>query len=224
MATARSEDKLSQIAAELNEERETVFVYPGDVTNKSQMRTIAEEITKVHGSIDVLIANAGSHVFTRPLEFNADEYRDLMNLNYGGMLNSIEAALPMMLEKNSGTLVGMSSLAGFRGLPRAAAYGASKAAMTHFLESIRFHLSPKNVNVVIVHPGFVKTPLTDKNDFQMPFLVSSERAAELILDGIRKGKKEISFPVPFNWFMKLMRIIPYGLYQTLVSQLWKRMK
>jgi short-subunit dehydrogenase len=125
-----------------------------------------------------------------------------------------------MLLRGGGRLAPVASLAGYRGLPRAAAYGASKSALIHFLESIRFHLLPKGITISIVNPGFVKTPLTDKNDFFMPFLISSERAAKIICDGIERGKRTIAFPFPFSWIVGLGKFLPAPLYEKIVNQLW----
>ena len=186
------------------------------------MREIASEIEQRFGGIDILIANAGTHLFTKPESFDANEYMQLMSLNYGGTLNCIQAALPAMLKRGSGHIVGVASLAGYRGLPRAAAYGASKAAMINFLESLRFHTALSNVQVTIINPGFVKTPLTDKNDFHMPFLVAPERAARIMCDGIARRKDVVAFPIPFSWLIALMRVIPYALYKRLMVRAWKR--
>jgi short-subunit dehydrogenase len=220
--TARSEASLQSLRGEIESRGGKALVFTGDVTDANRMKAIAAEIEIQLGGVDILIANAGTHLFTKPEQFDSCEYLMLMDLNYGGMLRCIEAVLPSMLKRGSGHLVGVASLAGFRGVPRAAAYGASKAAMINFLESLRFHLAPRNINVTIVNPGFVKTPLTDKNDFHMPFIVEPERAAKIICSGIARARDEISFPVPFNWAIKLMRILPYPIYKRIMDKTWKR--
>ena len=217
--TARNADKLNQIVSEIIQSGGKAEVFTGDVTDLELMKQIALEITK-EAPLDILIANAGTHLFTKPEHFNSAEYLSIMNLNWGGMLHCIESVLPQMIEKKSGRIVGVASLAGFRGLPRAGAYGASKAAMIHFLESIRFHLEKYNVGVTIVNPGFVKTPLTDKNDFKMPFLTDAKDAARIICRGLEKKRDEISFPFPFHIVLKLMRIIPYSIYQWIIKRVW----
>jgi short-subunit dehydrogenase len=194
--------------------------FPGDVRNLEEMRKIVAAIEQSLGAISLAIPNAGTHIFTVPEEFNSQEYLDLMELNFGGMLRCIEAVLPGMLQRGRGAIAPVASLAGYRGLPRAAAYGASKSAMIHFLESIRFHLVRKGITISIVNPGFVKTPLTDKNDFKMPFLVDAPRAARIICDGIERGKREIAFPFPFNWVLKVARMLPAPLYESLVNRCW----
>lgn len=219
--SARREQELKKVAEKIEGLGQIAKAYPADVLSELSLKTAVAGIERDLGPIDIVIANAGSHVFTVPEEFNTEEYLSLMNLNYGGMLRTISSVLPQMLDKKNGAIVGVASLAGFRGLPRAAAYGASKSAQIHFLESIRYHLEEHGLQVTVINPGFVKTPLTDKNDFYMPFLVPPERAAVLICNAIEKGKKELSFPIPFSWFMKLMRVVPYPIHEIVARLAWK---
>lgn len=221
--TARGREGLLDLQKTIESNHGRALVYPGDVTDEGRMRAIAEQIEKEVGPIDILVANAGTHAFTKPESFNVDEYLSLMNLNYGGMLRCISAVLPGMLERRAGRIVGVASLAGFRGLPRAAAYGASKSAQINFLQSIRFHLARHGIGVTIVNPGFVRTPLTDRNDFEMPFLMEADDAARIIANGIARGKKEIAFPFIFSWTIRLMRIIPYPVYERIMNRVWSRM-
>ncbi|MCB0320455.1 MAG: SDR family NAD(P)-dependent oxidoreductase, partial [Bdellovibrionales bacterium] len=170
----------------------------------------------------LVVANAGNHIPSDPLNFDAEQYKQLMEVNYFGFLHTLQMSLPLLRKTRSPRIVGISSLAGFRGLPTSAAYGASKAAMTLFLESARFHFEDAGIHTTIVHPGFVKTPLTDKNDFPMPFLIDAEKAAKIICTGISKGKKEIAFPIPFSWFVKALRLLPYPIYEYFVRTfVWK---
>lgn len=222
--TARSGDKLERLREEIEAAGGTALVLPGDVTDRDAMIGIAGVMRDAWGGIDVLIANAGTHVPTSIDAFDVDEYMGLMQLNYAGALNCIEAVLPEMLEARSGHIVGVSSLAGYRGVPGAAAYGATKSALIHFLESMRFDLSGRGVDVTIVNPGFVRTPLTDRNDFDMPFLVEPDRAARIIRRGIERRRREVTFPFPFNWFIKFLRVIPMPLYMLIMGMTWKRMK
>ena len=222
--TSRRVEVLEALAPGLRGQGIQVAVVPGDVTSLEQMKQCAEQAERALAGLDILIANAGIHVETWPECFNSAEYQSIMQTNYGGLLNCIEAALPAFERRGSGVIVGMASLAGYRGLPRAGAYGASKAAMIHFLESIRFHQRRKGVRVVIVNPGFVKTPLTDKNNFHMPFLISAERAARYICDGLEKESPKITFPAPFTWLLELGRILPFPVYDYLVERVWRRMK
>lgn len=218
--TARRADVLEGLIARVANTPGELRSFPGDVLDLEQMKGVVAAIESAMGPIDLAIPNAGTHLFTVPEQFNSKEYLSLMELNYGGMLHCIEAVLPSMLKRGRGYLAPVASLAGYRGLPRAAAYGASKAAMIHFLESIRFHLKSKGITISIVNPGFVKTPLTDKNDFRMPFLIDSPTAAVSICNGIERGKREIAFPFPFNWVLKLARMLPDPIYERIVDQCW----
>ncbi len=218
--TARRADLLEEMKIRGASIGGELHCFPGDVTNLEQMKGLVAEIESTMGPIDLAIPNAGTHLFTVPEEFNSREYLSLMELNFGGMLHCIEAVLPGMLHRGRGYLAPVASLAGYRGLPRAGAYGASKAAMIHFLESIRFHLKTKGIVISIVNPGFVKTPLTDKNDFKMPFLIDAERAASIICNGIERGKREIAFPFPFNWVLKIARMLPDPVYERIVDRCW----
>lgn len=220
--TARRNDILAQLCARIVAAGGSAESYPGDVTDLPALQAIIGSIERDHGPIDIVIANAGNHIFSVPERFDSAEYIGLMDLNFGGMLRTIEASLPRMLERKTGRIVGMASMAGFRGLPRAAAYGASKAAMIHFLESLRYHLERSGIAVTIINPGFVRTPLTDKNDFKMPFLVEPDHAARIIADGLERDKDEIIFPWPFSWVMSLMRIIPECIYRPLIKIVWRR--
>ena len=134
------------------------------------------------------------------------------------MLCGIEAVLPGMLARGRGHLAGVSSLAGLRALPAAGGYGASKAAASHMLDAIRFDLEPRGVLVTNITPGFVKTPLTDRNRYRMPFLMDVDRAAEIVVDGLERGKREIHFPKPLSWTVKTLRILPYPLYQWIIKR------
>ncbi len=194
-----------------------VLALPVDITDKQQISQTVDRITNDFGPVDVLIANAGTHIPTEVEAFDSEEYDKLMRVNFSGSIYCIESVLPSMIERKSGHVVGVSSLAAYRGLPKAAAYGASKAALSHFLESLRFDLIAHKVQVTIVNPGFVKTPLTDKNDFEMPFLIDASDAAKIIRRGIEKKKLEIHFPWKFSWLMKLFRILPYPLYHTIIA-------
>jgi short-subunit dehydrogenase len=221
--TARRAPALEAIVQRIKDAGGLAYAFPGDVQRPADLTRIAQQITEQVGPIDTLVANAGSHIESWPLRFDSEEYLSLMQLNYGGMLYTIQSVLPSMRERKRGHIVGVASLSGYRGLPIAAAYGASKAAMINFLESLRFHLEEVGIAVSIVNPGFVRTPLTDKNDFPMPFLMEPDAAARVMADGIERRKYEITFPLPFSLILKLGRIIPFRLYAMFVRLLWNRM-
>ena len=220
--TARREEILNEMVSKLGGDAGSFVPKPGDVEDLPRMRAIVEETERELGPISILIANAGTHRFTETDKFDSADYLALMRTNFGGTLHCIEAVLPAMTKRKAGQIVGVASLAGYRGLPRAAAYGASKAALINFLESIRIHLARNGIRVSIVNPGFVKTPLTDKNDFPMPFLMSSADAARVMCNSIALQKREIAFPFLFSQIMKLVRFLPSVLHEKLMSEVWKR--
>ena len=189
-----------------------------DVTDWSQTRAIVADIEQAFGPIDLAILNAGSHVLGSRKPFDAQQFADNMTLNYFGMLYGIDAVLPGMLKRGRGHIAGVSSLAGLRALPAAGAYGASKAAASHMLDAIRFDLEPLGVLVTNITPGFVRTPLTNRNRYRMPFLMEVDRAADIVVDGLERGKREIHFPKPLSWTVKTLRVLPYPLYQWVIGR------
>lgn len=221
--SARNREALEKLSAELIRNGSRAIAVPCDVCDVEETKQAARTTREKLGEIDIVIANAGTHIFTVPEQFDSAEYLSLMDLNYGGLLRTIEAIIPQMLARKSGHIVGVASMSGYRALPMTAAYGASKAAAIHFLESVRFHFEKQNVAVSVVNPGFVKTPLTDKNNFRMPFLIDAATAARIICDGIEQKKRVISFPFPFTWIMRTAQFLPYPLYRIIVRNLWKRM-
>ncbi len=217
--SARRLDLLEKIADEAPSNRCKAF--PCDVTNLENTMAAAHSIrTHFNTPIDIIIANAGTYTPTDPKNFDSSSYASLMSTNYLGTLHAIQAVLPEMIKNTSGTIAVVASLVGYRGLPHAAAYGASKAAIINFFESIRFHLKSHNIKVSIINPGFVKTPLTDKNNFYMPFIVSPEMAAIKICNGLEADQHEITFPLPLNWIVWCGKFLPSRLYQFLVDFMW----
>ena len=145
-----------------------------------------------------------------------------MALNYFSVVYGIGAVLPGMLARGSGHVAAVASLAGYRPTPRAVAYGASKAAVIYLLDGLRFELAPRGIAVTLINPGFVRTPLTSRHTFRMPFLVEADEAAERIVRGLARRKKEIHFPAPLSWTMKLLRILPAGLYEQVIRRVTPR--
>jgi short-subunit dehydrogenase len=151
-------------------------------------------------------------------ELDANECRRLMEVNYLGVVNGIAAVLPGMVARRSGQIVINASVAGYRGLPLAGAYGASKAALISLAESLRIELEGHGVDIKVINPGFVKTPLTSQNPFKMPALLTPAEAAEAIHRGIGREGFEITFPKRFTYFLKLLRSLPYALYFPLIRR------
>jgi short-subunit dehydrogenase len=217
--TARRHDRLDAIAARHRSDAQpAVMPFPADVTSRTSVLETARAIEFAWGGIDVAIFNAGGHQRLADDAFRADAYIDTMVLNYFSVVFGLEAVVDGMRTRGSGHVAAVASLAGYRGLPTAAAYGASKAAVIHLLDAIRFDLEPQGIGVTVINPGFVKTPLTDRNRFPMPFLISAEDAARRIVNGLERDRNEIHFPAPFSWALKLMRVLPFPAYEFVMKR------
>jgi short-subunit dehydrogenase len=166
----------------------------------------------VRGPFDLAIANAGVGIRNHGAKFNLANAEQVLRVNFFGMLYLYDAVIPAMVERRSGRFAGIASVAGLRGLPYAAPYSASKAAMQTFLEASRVELAAHGVGVTIVNPGFVATPMTAKNKFPMPFVMTPERAARIIVDGLERGKRVVEFPRRMSLLMRAVRHMPDSLY------------
>ena len=218
-ASARRENLLK----ELNQEYENIHPFPLDVTNIDQCKTVFENIVEKFKNIEISIFGTGIHDPKSEKKFNLDKIRKIMEVNYFGTMNSINAVYDYYNNKKSGQISIISSVAGYRGLPAAGAYCASKSALTSFAETLQFEMKRKNVRVSLVSPGFIKTPMTDQNDFPMPMIKSPEFAAEQIYIGLIKKKRfEIHFPKAFTYFLKFLRILPNSIYFKLVEMGYKK--
>ncbi len=205
---ARRKDLLEKLAGELPES----VAVACDVTEGSALR----EALAPHGPFDLAIANAGIGVTGWAAKTIADAEL-MMRVNYFGMLHLFDAVIPAMMERRSGRFAGVASLAGLRGLPTSAGYSASKAAMQAFLEAARVELAPLGIRVTIVNPGFIATPMTEKNQFKMPFLMEAGAAAEVIVRGIERGKRVVEFPRPMSALTRLARLLPASIYDRAVG-------
>ena len=218
-ASARREGLLQ----ELNRINKNIHSFPLDVTNPEQCKKVFENIIKKFSDIEISIFGTGIHDPNSEKKFNLEKIREIMEVNYFGTMNSINSVYDYYNEKKSGQISIISSVAGYRGLPAAGAYCASKSALTGFTESLRFEMIRKNVRVSLVSPGFIKTPMTDQNDFPMPMIKSPEFAAEQIYIGLtKKTGFEIHFPKAFTFFLKFLRILPYPIYFKLIDMGYKR--
>ncbi len=217
---ARREQLLEKLRSDLVAAHPSISVIAqtGDVRDRAQVHAGIREAEGRLGGIDLLILNAGTGDSLSPEKFSAELVERITAVNYLGAIYGIEAALPAMLQRKSGTIVGVSSIGAVRGFPMAAPYCASKAALTSFLESLRLDLWGSGVRVITVSPGFIKTPLTDRNRFPMPFLVSSESAARRIVDGISRRKREIHFPRRLTIPLKILRCFPGFLFDWILSR------
>jgi len=214
--SARRADALEAIAARFPNGQ--VVAVPVDVTDRAAVQAAAARIEALWGGIDLALFNAGTHRPVSGLTIDAADFESLMTVNYLSVIYGVEAVVPGMLARGAGHIAGVASLAGYRALPTAAAYGASKAAVILALDALRFDLAPRGIDVTVVNPGFVRTPLTDLNEFHMPMRIDADAAARLIADGLERRAREIHFPARFSWLMKTLRILPYPLYAALVGR------
>lgn len=187
----RNQQRLEDVAQSCRAKGAAVQCLPGDVTDAPGITHAIESC----GAIDILFANAGVSAGSGQLGETAAQAAQLFDTNITGVLHTIHAALPAMLEKKSGQIAVISSLAGVRGLPSCPAYSASKACVRAYGEALRGWLSPRGIRVSVVCPGYIKTPMTDGNDFPMPFLMSGEKAAAIIARGLAKNRPRIAFPL-----------------------------
>ncbi len=198
---------------DISKENENIYSFPLDVTNQKACLDVFENIKSELQSIDIAVFCTGMHDPKSEKNFNLDKVREIMEVNYFGTVNSVNSVYEYFKNKKSGQISIVSSVAGYRGLPAAGAYCASKSALITFAESLYFDLIRSNVRVSVISPGFIKTPMTDKNDFPMPMLKTPEFAADKIFNGLTKGKSfEIHFPKSFTFMMKFIQLIPNWLY------------
>jgi NAD(P)-dependent dehydrogenase (short-subunit alcohol dehydrogenase family) len=219
-ATARREAELAALAAE---GKGRVVAAPADVTDPGAVAAAVHRVRADSGRpIALAVLNAGTYIHDSAQRFDLDAFALQVRVNILGTANALAAVMPAMIGRRSGQIAIVSSVAGYRGLPRAIAYSATKAALIAMAESLKFDLDRAGVMINLVNPGFVKTPLTDRNDFPMPFLMPVEAAAKRIADGLARGRFEIAFPRRFAAILKLMRILPYALYFPVVGRTTQR--
>jgi NAD(P)-dependent dehydrogenase (short-subunit alcohol dehydrogenase family) len=217
-ASARSADALDTLAGEAKGRGGRIIGHPCDVTDAAAIERAVAAIELAHGPIALAFLNAGIAPDRGSGNMDVAVFRETFEVNLFGVLNGLAALLPRMRERRRGQIAVMASLAGYRGLPTAAAYGASKAAAIHLCESLKFDCDGWGVNLQLVDPGFVATPLTADKNFPMPFLMGAEEAARRIADGMAKGGFEIAFPRRLAWISKLTRSLPYSLYFRLLTR------
>ena len=217
-ASARRQEILNKMA-----ENQNIFAYPLDVTQKENVTKIFNNIIENFKNVDICLFCSGTYDPKLEEEINIEQNKFVMETNYFGVLNCIKAVETYFKNKKSGQISIVSSVAAYRGLPNSSGYGPSKAALTNLTESIYFDFKKHNVKISLVSPGFIKTPLTDKNEFPMPFIRSPEFAADKIFQGLtKKNIFEIHFPLGLTLTLKFLRILPYKLYLFLIDKFVKR--
>lgn len=209
---ARRTETLQEIVSEIESLGGQALAFPGDVQDANAVLAAADSFREKFVAIDVLIANAGIGSTNDAAELRASEVAGVINVNVIGAANSVAAVVPEMVAQGRGQLVVISSLAAYRGLPKSAAYCASKAAVSAFFESLRLDLQPRGIDVTIIHPGFIKTALTAGRHAQMPFLMDLDVAVEKILRAIEKKKKSYAFPWQLASVVRVGMVMPTAMY------------
>ncbi len=206
--TARSSDKLAAMAAA----NDRLHVFAGDVTDPAAMTNIVADIENRLGPIDLAVLNAGTYLPDGLEDFNVTRFHRQYDVNVNGTANALAPVLERFRARGKGHIAIIASVAGYRGLPRSLGYGSTKAALINFCEALAIECADSAIKVQLVCPGFVKTPLTDKNDFPMPFLMPVERAAEKLVKGLESRRFEITFPWIFAFMLKMVRLLPHRFY------------
>ncbi len=198
--SARNADRLAEICATLPNARAVPF----DVTDLEAVRRAVAEV----GEVDGLVYNAGAYEPMRTGDWDTEAVLSMTDVNYTGALRVLGETVPGFVSAGRGDITLIGSLSGYRGLPAAVGYAASKAALVSLAETMRFDLAGTGVTVRIVNPGFIKTRLTEKNNFKMPMLMSAEDAAERVIKAMSRRRFRTDFPAPFSWVIRLLDYLP----------------
>ena len=216
--SARREEILREMSNHKN-----IFSFPLDVTEKDQIDKVFKNILNEFGDLDICLFSSGTYDPKNEKTIDTDKIKNVIGVNFFGVVDCVKTVENFYKKRKSGHISIVSSIAGYRGLPNSSGYGPSKAALTNFSESIYFDFKKYKVRVSLISPGFIKTPLTDKNDFSMPFLKPPSFAAEKIFIGlVNSNSFEIHFPKQLTFILKFLRILPYRMYLFLVDKLVKR--
>tara|TARA_B100001093_G_scaffold422047_1_gene414519 strand:+ start:1 stop:762 length:762 start_codon:yes stop_codon:yes gene_type:complete len=219
--SARREKLLNEIS----DKNQNIYGFPLDVTDKSECKNVFDKIKNKFQNIEICFFSTGTWNPKKEKDIDVEQIEDVFKVNFFGTLNSIKAVEEYFRNKKSGTITIVSSIAGYRGLPNSTGYGPSKSALNNLAESLYFDFKRSNVRVCLVSPGFIKTPMTDKNDFKMPFLKTTEYAANKIYDGlINKDVFEIHFPKSLTLILKLLSFLPSKIYFNLIGKMTKYQK
>ena len=207
--SARRENLLNEIAKTYND----IFPYPLDVTDSKKCELVFNSIKERFKNVDISVFSTGIHDPKSEKSLDLNKVRQIMEVNFFGTINSVNAVYKYYKERKSGQISIVSSVAGYRGLPAGGAYCASKSALTSFTESLNFDMKRKNVRVSLISPGFIKTPMTDQNDFPMPMIKTPEFAAEEIYNGlVKKNAFEIHFPKSFTFNENITNTPKLGIF------------
>ncbi len=214
-----------ELLNELCEQYENITAFPLDVTQKDNCFEVFNKIKNKFSDIDICFFSTGTWNPKKEKNIDVEQMEEVFKVNFFGTVNTIKAVEQHFKDRKNGIITIVSSIAGYRGLPNSTGYGPSKSALNNLAESLYFDFKRSNVRVCLVSPGFIKTPMTDKNDFKMPFLKTTEYAADKIYDGlVNKKSFEIHFPKTLTITLKVLSFLPSSLYFNLVGQLTKYQK
>ena len=215
----------TELLDELSNSYENISGFPLDVTDKQKCKEVFNEIKNKYENIDICFFSTGTWDPKREKDIDIEQMEDVFKVNFFGTVNTIKAVEQYFRDKKKGIITIVSSIAGYRGLPNSTGYGPSKSALNNLAESLYFDFKRFNVRVCLVSPGFIKTPMTDKNDFKMPFLKTPEYAADKIYDGlINKEIFEIHFPKTLTILLKFLSFLPSKIYFGLIGKMTKYQK
>lgn len=216
---ARREDLLNEVKAKCEKTGGFARVFACDVTDAKELKRAADEFRNEFSHIDLMIANAGISGNNQPTrDYEPPAVKKVIDINLLGAVNAVYAVLPAMIERRSGHLVAISSLAGIRGLRKSAAYCASKAGMTAFFESVRLDVAEHGIDVTIIQPGFIKTPLTSGRNHKMPYLLELDDAIPHFIRAIERRKKFAAFPWQLASIVRLGKIMPAWMYDCIAGK------
>lgn len=214
--SGRRVEKLQQVAAN----NPAIRPYPLDVTDGAAVDAMVERIAGELGRIDLFIFGAAAWQPMPVGDYAFKNFSTIVDTNYLGVIRMANPVMAQMVRQGGGHFAVIASVAGYFGLPRSAAYSSTKAALINLLETMRTEMAPRNIKVRMIAPGFVKSELTDKNDFPMPFLMETDDAAKRIVDGLtRSDRFEIAFPKRMVWLMKTIKLLPYPVFFWLTSKM-----
>jgi len=219
---ARRAERLEEVARDIRSSGGRALVCPCDVSERDVVRAAVRATAEAFGPIDLLVANAGVSELTPVRGLDGADVARLTAVNFLGAVYAAEEVLPTMLERDAGRIVAVGSLAGYGGIPRTAAYSASKGALHNFFESLRLDLRGTGISVTVITPGYVKTELTEKNRHAMPLLMELDPALDLMVRAIEQRRPLLAFPRPLSTLVWLAQVLPPSLYDWLASRVRRR--
>jgi short-subunit dehydrogenase len=215
---SRRLDMLGEVAEKVRATGAKAAIAAADCTDREAVHRAVASLVEVNGPVDLLVANAGGGGPTPATKIDAAKIVGQMRLNFEGVVYAFEAVLPAMVARKAGHVAAVSSLAAFKGMPGDGAYSASKAAVSVLCDAFGLELAAHGIAVTTIHPGFVRTPMTAKNKFPMPFMMDADRAARIMADGLERRKREINYPFPTMILARLARWIPARLLMAILNR------